>query len=859
MAYLLGFLLSLRDVVLAAYDLVTRRLRRRYTYQIVIKAPVETVRALVSGTDVTFTKANLMSATEPLPGTETASAFLTRSYLGGKPLSAVAWRRIENSERAFKAQYLPELSENSWALGTDDFLSAEFDTLSDGGTRLRLFRELTHQQSRTRITAPIGLRSLASLVRTEAEARAGTATPARHRWLRQAAWLLAALASFWWLAGWKDAAILVVLVTLHELGHALAMMITGRGVRFVTLIPFIGGMAMPKRGYESDAQHAFVALMGPALSLLPTLGLLWYAYRNNSPLAAHAAGLFAFINGINLLPLTALDGGVVVNTLLQAVHRRLAQTVAWLGTAAGLALAFYFQSVLLGIVFVFAGVALIQQASLQMHLRRRRLRWFEAGALSAAMALTCGTYVIAIDRGISLDNTMNLLFPPTVQAYATAATGDEQPSHCWLPATSRQALEAYFAVQLRVNDWSAIPLMLSIAEAAGDGDIVERWIRQNAGRELKTQISSGTFADLDETLRLIRTGSAAEIGEHLARVPVENDGLYSFTTRLLAMNGRYDEAVAFATAHSDKVTKWTLLHQLLRAGAWDRAVAFYDSQPSNPEILKLTGMMARSMNEMNRKAEARAFLRRIVERTRQAPEGTNKAWPPETLYWLVRLGADGIALSPQDRRTEPSELASAFAFRVAQLEDAGDAAGAQSLLASSAKASSGQPAGTAEAKDGLALADLISQQLPIARATLKLERGGLSVTEASAIQDVDFEEDIPLRAEYLRQGRLGDVEAYDLQQDRKVAGWRDVIKAALDAPAFDADAAKRYMDFAFAEAKRGRYETVHRFERHSGRVLCYEHPRAKDGRLWRAWFTRHVYVLKAVAEGRLAPAVLNQF
>ena len=48
MAYILGFLRSLWDVALAAYDIVTRRTRRRYTYQAVINAPKETVRSLIT-------------------------------------------------------------------------------------------------------------------------------------------------------------------------------------------------------------------------------------------------------------------------------------------------------------------------------------------------------------------------------------------------------------------------------------------------------------------------------------------------------------------------------------------------------------------------------------------------------------------------------------------------------------------------------------------------------------------------------------------------------------------------------------------------------------------------------------------
>src|SRR5262249_62408599 len=98
--------------------------------------------------------------------------------------------------------------------------------------------------------------------------REGTAPGTARRWLTQAAWLVAALASFWWLAGWKDAVLLVVLIVLHEAGHALAMWITGRGVRFITLIPFIGGLAMAEGIDESDAQHAVDGLMGPGMGLL---------------------------------------------------------------------------------------------------------------------------------------------------------------------------------------------------------------------------------------------------------------------------------------------------------------------------------------------------------------------------------------------------------------------------------------------------------------------------------------------------------------------------------------------------------------------------------------------------------------
>jgi len=205
-------------------------------------------------------------------------------------------------------------------------------------------------------------------------------------------WLLATIASFWWLLGWLDAVMLILVIIVHEMGHAVAMLVTGRGVRFITLIPFVGGMASPKFPYEDEWQRGFVALMGPSLSLIPTLGLLWLAFSIDSALAARAAFMFAIVNGANLLPLVPLDGGIILDALVRSVHARLSQTIGWIGVGIGLALALYAQSVLIGIVFVFGGLQLTLQASLDTHARRKGLHGYQAPALIAALTLTIFAY-----------------------------------------------------------------------------------------------------------------------------------------------------------------------------------------------------------------------------------------------------------------------------------------------------------------------------------------------------------------------------------------------------------------------------------------------------------------------------------
>ncbi len=396
MWYIKALRRDLLDLAIAACDLVTGRRRRTYACEVVIDAPKDVVRALLTRSDVTYEKANLRVVTEPLAGIEGGE--VARAFAAGRAYPDVAYQRGEPVPDTFVWRYLPEFSPGATWIGDDDASENALEALPDGSTRMRCLRTLTHRRAGTRISAPMGLRQGAWRVKRQAEKEAGREPPPRSR-LDQLGWLLAAIASFWWLLGWQDAAILVLVITIHELGHAAAMLVTGRGVRLITLIPFFGGMAFPKYHYENEWQRAFVALMGPGLSLLPTLALFWLAHSFDSALAARAAFLSAIINAVNLLPLVPLDGGIVVDSLLRSLHGRLSQVIAWLGTAAGMGLALYSQSVLIAIVFVFGGLQLLYQSSLDTHAHLKRLGGFQASLLVAALALTIAAYLTIIVDG----------------------------------------------------------------------------------------------------------------------------------------------------------------------------------------------------------------------------------------------------------------------------------------------------------------------------------------------------------------------------------------------------------------------------------------------------------------------------
>lgn len=170
---------------------------------------------------------------------------------------------------------------------------------------------------------------------------------------------IVAVASFSILFGWQDALLLAVTLALHEAGHALAMLMLGIGVQGVYLIPFFGGATVPKSSYRTEANHAFVSLMGPALSLIPTFALLAYILTADDVLTTDEGGILfkavyalAGLNFINLLPIYPLDGGQILNALLGSINRRLAFAVSWLGVLTGLGVALYLRSFIIGIPFL---------------------------------------------------------------------------------------------------------------------------------------------------------------------------------------------------------------------------------------------------------------------------------------------------------------------------------------------------------------------------------------------------------------------------------------------------------------------------------------------------------------------------
>ena len=128
--------------------------------------------------------------------------------------------------------------------------------------------------------------------------------------------------------GWPFAALFVVLLFVHELGHALWLRKEGIPAGAPVFIPFVGAVigmkGLPRNAYV----EAKVGLAGPVLGTLGAAVMLAIGETTNSDLVRAAAHTGFLLNLFNLLPIPPLDGG----RAMAAVHPSL-----WIAGLVGLA------------------------------------------------------------------------------------------------------------------------------------------------------------------------------------------------------------------------------------------------------------------------------------------------------------------------------------------------------------------------------------------------------------------------------------------------------------------------------------------------------------------------------------------
>jgi Zn-dependent protease len=162
--------------------------------------------------------------------------------------------------------------------------------------------------------------------------------------------MLASIGAYSLLWGWKFALGLVLLLFVHELGHALEAKRQGLPVSAPIFIPFLGAAILLKQNPLNAWREAQIALAGPIIGSLGAAAVWWYAEAADNNLLRAIAFTGFFLNLFNLLPIVPLDGGRAVAALHPAF---------WLVGLIGLAaLTFFAPNPILILILVISAIEL---------------------------------------------------------------------------------------------------------------------------------------------------------------------------------------------------------------------------------------------------------------------------------------------------------------------------------------------------------------------------------------------------------------------------------------------------------------------------------------------------------------------
>ena len=162
---------------------------------------------------------------------------------------------------------------------------------------------------------------------------------------------------------WKAALIICVGISFHEYCHILAARKVGIPTKGFYLIPFVGGIAFMEKVPSSRKDQALISLMGPLGGGVFSILIAAVYLYTGIPVIGQAAIWMIYINLFNLLPLSILDGGQLLNTITYSINRSFGLACAILSTIIAIIILWSFNPAISVLVFVYGGFPLIQEIS----------------------------------------------------------------------------------------------------------------------------------------------------------------------------------------------------------------------------------------------------------------------------------------------------------------------------------------------------------------------------------------------------------------------------------------------------------------------------------------------------------------
>ncbi|MBI2604006.1 MAG: hypothetical protein HYW56_00505 [Candidatus Harrisonbacteria bacterium] len=119
-----------------------------------------------------------------------------------------------------------------------------------------------------------------------------------------------------WSLGFWFATGFVLLLFVHEMGHAFAMKIKGYKIKMPIFIPFLGAVIFAP-GFKNREEEAFIGFGGPLVGGISALALfgLWALLPQKNELLLMLSYIGIFLNLFNMIPISPMDGGRVTKII----------------------------------------------------------------------------------------------------------------------------------------------------------------------------------------------------------------------------------------------------------------------------------------------------------------------------------------------------------------------------------------------------------------------------------------------------------------------------------------------------------------------------------------------------------------
>lgn len=168
---------------------------------------------------------------------------------------------------------------------------------------------------------------------------------------------------------WPAALVLMGGIAFHEYGHLWAGKKLGFESQGFYLIPFIGGLSITAGKVVRYTQKAFIAIMGPVWGAVLALAAYLLYLATGYALVGEAALWMAFLNLFNLAPLSFLDGGQILESIVYSINETFALVVMSLSTLIAIPLLWHFNP-MLGMMVGFFGAQMQYKAYQDWKLRK---------------------------------------------------------------------------------------------------------------------------------------------------------------------------------------------------------------------------------------------------------------------------------------------------------------------------------------------------------------------------------------------------------------------------------------------------------------------------------------------------------